>query len=201
MIASRTEPTTLGLLGLDPGRAIRLWVAFLLRVGTGLALLSVGLAGYFGARGRGPGAGGWGQGPSSGVLDPLLSGMPYLAMGLGLALVLGFLTTASAIGATLYGLLTPIFGIVQVVAAGSLNGFNMGNRFGNDQYLIMMTSIHLPNLLTNVATIWLSPLENHPYSIDALIFGRNEMEPAHFPTPNRGPEPAPDLGPPVAAGE
>lgn len=201
MIASRTEPTTLGLLGLDPGRAIRLWVAFLLRVGTGLALLSVGLAGYFGARGRGPGAGPWWPGPSSGMLDPFLSGMPYLAMGLGLALILGFLTTTSAIGATLYGLLTPIFGIVQVIAAGSLNGFNMGNQFGNDQYLIMMTSIHLPNLLTNVATIWLSPLENHPYSIDALIFGRNELETESFPTPNRGPEPAPDPGPPVAVGE
>ncbi len=41
----------------------------------------------------------------------------------------------------------------------------------------MMLSASLPNLLTNAAMIWLSPLENHPFSVDALIFGRDEIEP------------------------
>ena len=50
----------------------------------------------------------------------------------------------------------------------------------------------LPSLLTNAAMIWLSPLENNPYSVDALIFGRNEMEPA-WPRPEPIPAPIPEV--------
>ena len=63
-----TEPTPSGLIPRDPGRAIRCWVAFFLRIGIGLSLLSTGLAGYFGQQGRAFGGGGWNQGlPFSGL--------------------------------------------------------------------------------------------------------------------------------------
>jgi hypothetical protein len=36
--------------------------------------------------------------------------------------------------------------------------------------------------MVHATMAWLSPLENHPYSVDALIFARNELEPsAHRP--------------------
>ncbi len=170
----------------------------LLRLGIGLSLLSTGLAGYFGlqAGGMRMGGGPWGGGASLSMLDPFMSGLPYLAIGLGLALILGFLTTASAIGAGFFSLILPIFVIIQTVSMGSTGGFNMGGRWGNDQFLAMMMSSSLPNLLTNAAMIWLSPLENNPFSVDALIFGRNELEPI-----DPRPEPIPEAPEPIAEAE
>ena len=176
MAAPWTERSTGGLLGLDPGRTIRIWVTLLLRIGIGLSLLSTGLAGYFGLRAGGNGWRLYGPGASMAMLDPVMSSLPYVAIGLGLALILGFLTTASAIGAGFFGLILPVFAIIQIAAGGQSNGF-MGGRGGGDEFLTMMMSMSLPNLLTNAAMIWLSPIENNPYSVDALIFGRNEMEP------------------------
>jgi hypothetical protein len=177
MDTPQTEPSPRGFLGPDPGRMIRCWTAFLLRVGIGLSLLGSGLAGYFGMQvGRG-GANAWGMGPSMSMLDPFMSGLPYVAIGLGLALILGFLTTAAAIGAGLFSLIMPALLIVQIVASGGMGGMNMGGRWGNDPFLAMMLSMSLPNLLVHATMIWLSPMENHPYSIDALIFARNELEP------------------------
>ena len=61
-------------------------------------------------------------------------------------------------------------------------------RFGGDpfQYMTMMMgmSSYLPSLVPQIALIWLSPLENHPYSIDALIFGRYRA-PRSSPRPGR----------------
>ena len=203
MASPSTEQTPMGFLGPDPGRSIRLWVTFLLRLGIGLSLLSTGLSGYFGLRMSGGVA--WGRAPSYSMLDPFMSGLPYLAIALGLALVLGFLTTASAIGAGFYSLILPVFAIVQTVMMGSNGGVPFGGRFGNAQYFEMMLSTSLPNLLTNAAMIWLSPLENNPYSIDALIFGREEMEPvAPRPGPFAGPsEPMTEVAPeePLRIGE
>jgi hypothetical protein len=203
MASPLSEPASSGILGPDPGRSIRIWVALLLRLGLGLSLLSTGLSGYFGLRAGGGMAGGpWGGGPSLSMLDPFMSGLPYLAIGLGLALILGFLTTASAIGAGLYGLVLPIFAIIQTVTMGATGGFNVGGRFGNVQFFEMMMATSLPNLLTNAAMIWLSPLENNPYSVDALIFGRNEMEPTWpRPEPITIPEPAAEGEAPIQIGE
>jgi hypothetical protein len=178
MATSTTEPSPIGLLGPDPGRAIRCWVALFLRIGVGLSLLAIGLAGYFGQRSPMMGAGAWGQGLGFGGLDPFFSALPYLAIALGLALVLGFLTTASAIGAAFFSLMMPAFVIVQIVSVGASGGAGMmrGGGWGNDPFIVMMMAMSLPNLIPMAALIWLSPLENHPYSVDALIFGRNEME-------------------------
>jgi uncharacterized membrane protein YphA (DoxX/SURF4 family) len=178
------SPTS-GLLGPDPGRSIRIWVTMLLRLGIGLSLLSTGLAGYFDFAMRPGGATGPGglfaQGNALSMLDPFLSGLPYLAIGLGLALILGFLTTASSIGAGFFSLILPIFAVIHIVATGSARG-GLTGPWGNDPFLSML-STSLPNLLTNAAMIWLSPLENNPFSVDALIFGREEIEPESFPTP------------------
>jgi hypothetical protein len=190
MASPFTEPSPRGLLSPDPGRTIRIWVTLLLRLGIGFSLLSTGLAGYYGLQaGGGMGGGPWGRGPSLSMLDPFMSGLPYLAIGLGLALILGFLTTASAIGAGFFNLILPIFAIVQTVTMGTTGGGAFTGRFGNGQYFEMMLSTNLPALLTNAAMIWLSPLENNPVSVDALIFGRNEIEPI-APMPEPIPEPA-----------
>jgi uncharacterized membrane protein YphA (DoxX/SURF4 family) len=205
MATSTVESSPGGLLGPDPGRATRCWVALFLRIGVGLSLLSIGLAGYFGQRGATMGAGAWGQNFGMGGLDPFFSAIPYLAIGLGLALILGFLTTASAIGAAFFSLLMPAFAIVQIVSMGASGGMMRGGGWGNDPFLVMMMAMSLPNMIPMAALIWLSPLENHPHSIDALIFGRNEMETFARPefSPSTTPEPArePELENTIHIGE
>jgi hypothetical protein len=125
--------------------------------------------------------------PSAGFtgLDPLMAAVPYLAIGLGLALILGFLTTPTSVAAAFFGLLTPLMTTVAIISNG-MAGMGMGpagmwpGRFGGDPFsymtMIMGMSNYLPSLIPQIALIWLSPLENHPYSIDALIFGRNPVE-------------------------
>jgi hypothetical protein len=192
MASPLTEAAPRGFLSPDPGRTIRIWVTLLLRLGIGLSLLSTGLAGYYGMQaGGGMGRGPWGGGPSMSVLDPFMSGLPYLAIGLGLGLILGFLTTASAIGAGFFSLILPTYAIIQTVMLGTTGTPNFRGGWGNDQFMAMMMMTSLPNLLTNAAMIWLSPLENNPFSVDALIFGRNEIEPGSFPTPTPRPTPEP----------
>jgi hypothetical protein len=189
MASPYTEPLPRGFLGPDPGRTIRIWVTLLLRLGIGFSLLSTGLAGYYGLQaGGGMGGGPWGRGPSLSMLDPFMSGLPYLAIGLGLALILGFLTTAAAIGAGFFSLILPLFSIVQTVAMGTSGSPGFRGGWASDQFMAMLMMTSLPNLLTNAAMIWLSPLENNPVSVDALIFGRNEIEPIE-PMPEPIPEP------------
>ncbi len=187
-----TNPNAWGALGPDPGPGIRILVAMLLRFGIGLSLLNTGLAGYMNVR---VGPGGMMGGVSFSGLDPLISAIPYLAIGLGLALILGFLTTPSAVAAGFFGLLTPLMMTVTIVSNGMVggNGFPGAGRFGGDpfQLMTMMMADYLPGLIPQVALIWLSPLENHPYSVDALIFGRNAVAIA---------PPAPDPDP-AAIGE
>lgn len=162
-----------GQLGPDPGRTIRVWVTLLLRLGIGLSLLGSGLAGYFGATAAlGP------AGRSSvPMLDPFLSGLPYLAIVIGLALILGFLTTASAIAAGFFALIPLAFSMVQFAISGGAGTSNFAGRWGID-YLTTMGLTGVSNLLTNATLIWLSPLENNPFSVDAMIFGREEIEPS-----------------------
>ena len=200
MSMSSTNPTPRGALGPDPGRTIRCWVALLLRMGIGLSLLGSGLAGYFGSQRPGGGIGVWGQNLSFPALDPFFSALPYIAIGLGLALILGFLTTAAAIASGFFSLLMPIFSIIQIVGAGPSNGFNRGGMWGGDPFFAMMLSMSLPSLLAQAALIWLSPLENHPYSIDTLIFGRNEIE-APPPAPPRSPEVPPEAEDTIRIGD
>jgi len=194
------SPTT--FLGPDPGRIIRIWVALLLRFGIGLSLLGTGLASYRGMPvGGGPGGFPGPGGPSS-AIDPFLSGLPYLAIGLGLGLILGFLTTASAIGAGFFSLIIPFFAIIQVALVGTSNGFGVPYALGNDPFFHAATVMMLPNLVANAAMIWLSPLENNPFSVDTLIFGRNEIEPVE-PRMEISPasDPIPEEEPPIRIGE
>ena len=169
-----------GILGADPARTIRCSVAMLLRLGIGLSLLSTGLAGYFGASRPGGGIGLWGQSLPLHSLDPFLAMIPYLSIGLGLALILGFMTTISAIAAGFFSLAGPILGIILMIAHGPVNGLTGMSGYNPLLDMIVMASVQ--NSLNYAALIWLSPLENHPYSVDALIFGKNNVEPTP-PTP------------------
>jgi uncharacterized membrane protein YphA (DoxX/SURF4 family) len=178
-----TNPSAWGPLGPDPGPGIRVLVALLLRFGIGLTLLNTGLDAYMNVRGPGGGMTTTIANVSFAGLDPLMAAIPYLAIGLGLALILGFLTTPTAVAAGFFGLLTPLMMTVTIISSGMAGGGGPGfrpgmGRFGPDTYMMMMMgmSSYLPGLLPHIALIWLSPLENHPYSVDALIFGRNAPE-------------------------
>jgi hypothetical protein len=199
------EPSPMDTILRDPGRSIRCWIALFLRLGVGLSLLTSGLAGYFSQQGRPFGGGGvWGQGLLTTGIEPFFAAIPYLAIGIGLALILGFLTTASAIASAFFSLLTPILMIIQIVGAGASGGGNMGGRWGNDPFSAMMASMVMISLIPQAALIWFSPLENHPYSIDALIFGRNEIDMAprlSSPLPGGTFEPEPEPEAVVHIGE
>lgn len=191
MATPSTPPTAWGALGPDPGQAIRCWVVLLLRLGIGLSLLGTGLAGYFESQRTGAGMVGWGQNPSMMGYSLLFSVLPYIEMGLGLALILGFLTKTAAIASGFFSLLMPLMSIIQIVGTGPSNPggwqFYTPNAGVPSNFAVLMTTF-LPNLLTQAALIWLSPLRNHPYSIDTLIFSRNEIE---SPEPVLAPTPAP----------
>jgi hypothetical protein len=182
MSSAPPQPNAWGPFGPDPGQGIRVLVALLLRFGIGISLLNTGLMGYMNV--RVPGGGTALAIPSASFtgLDPLMSAIPYLAIGLGLALILGFLTTPTSVAAGFFGLLTPLMTTVAIISHG-MAGTGMGgwpSRFGGDpfQWMTMMMGLsgYLPSLIPQIALIWLSPLENHPYSVDALIFGRNSVE-------------------------
>jgi hypothetical protein len=177
-----TQPNPWGPFGPDPGHGIRVMVALLLRFGIGISLLNTGLIGYMSGRGAGGTTAFSIPSASFTGIDPLMSAIPYLSIGLGLALILGFLTTPTSVAVGFFGLLMPLMTTVAIISNGTVGpgvmGFGGGGpgRFGGGpfQYMITMMelSIYLPSLIPQIALIWLSPLENHPYSIDALIFGR-----------------------------
>ncbi len=162
------------LLGPDPGPTIRCSVAMLLRMGIGLGLLNSGLSSYFGLpQAGGPGGPFPGNGTTGGLV-PFFGAVPYIEIGLGLALVLGFLTTASSIASGFFALAAPLAMMVQIATNGNAGpgGLFRGNP-NNAMLLMLATSgASLPGLLTYSSLIWLSPLANHPFSVDALIFGR-----------------------------
>jgi uncharacterized membrane protein YphA (DoxX/SURF4 family) len=183
MSSPQTPPSPWGPFGPDPGHGIRVLVALLLRFGIGISLLNYGLIGYMNVRLPGSGMGVPVPSSSFTGLDPLISAIPYLAIGLGLALILGFLTTPTSVAAAFFGLLTPLMTTVAIISNGMAGTGAMGGwptRFGGDPFqymsMVMGMSTYLPSLIPQIALIWLSPLENHPYSIDALIFGRNPVQ-------------------------
>jgi uncharacterized membrane protein YphA (DoxX/SURF4 family) len=190
-----TQPNPWGPFGPDPGHGIRVMVALLLRFGIGISLLNVGLMGYLNVRIPGAGMGLAIPGGGFPGLDPLISAIPYLSIGLGLALILGFLTTPTSVAAAFFGLLTPLMTTVAIISNGmsGVGGMSTPGRFGGDpfQFMTMLLGMsgYLPSMIPQIALIWLSPLENHPYSIDALIFGRG-ASPIVPPLRPVAPEPA-----------
>ena len=193
MAIPSTFPRRSGMIGPDSTTTVRRWVALFLRFGIGLSLLNLGLSGYFGMGSSGPGGNPFGGGNGFGVFDSLFSGLPYLAIALGLALILGFLTMPTAIITSFFSLLVPLFQLVQIISAGVAGGPNPGGfgRGGFDSFLIVMMPLTFLSMIPLAALIWLSPLENHPYSVDALIFGQNAIAP---PPEATTPEPAPAAG-------
>ncbi len=181
--ASFTGPP--GLIGPDPGLPIRRWVAMVLRLGIGLSLLSIGLSGYFAIQGPMGGPNFRFTNSNFPAIAPLVSALPYLTIGLGLALILGFLTTASSIASACLVLLIPLLLAISIVVSGGSTMFGMGMGGGPDQMItvMMVTAFYLPSLMPLIALIWLSPLENHPVSVDALIFNRVAPEPFSPPVP------------------
>src|SRR3954447_2205803 len=156
-----TQPNPWGPFGPDPGHGIRVMVALLLRFGIGISLLNTGLIGYMNV--RVPGAGMSMPVPSAGFtgLDPLMSAIPYLAIGLGLALILGFLTTPTSVAAGFFGLLMPLMTTVAIIsngAGGMGGGMGWPGRFGGGdpfQYMsmVMGLSTYLPSLIPQIALI------------------------------------------------
>ena len=181
-----TESGTRDWLGPDPGPRIRQTVALMLRLAFGVSLLSAGLARYMGSR---PGS----QVPGMvmvGAADPLMAGLAYLSIALGIALILGFFLTLASTGACLVILAIPVLQTITELTSG---GFGPGL---NDPYLVATTQ-RLPMLMVPAAMmLWLSPVANHPYSIDALIFARDrEARAIRPPAAVMSPEPArPEAG-------
>ncbi len=176
MSSPSMNPTPRGTLGSDPGPSVRRWVALLLRLGIGLSLLNTGLAGYIGAARGGPGMNAGMPGIAPPGMEALFSALPYVTIALGLALILGFLTTASAVASGFYSLMTPLFMTIRIVSSGAAIGWpNPAGGLGDPFLGMLMMTTGLTGLLPQAALIWLSPLENHPYSIDALIYGRKAM--------------------------
>jgi uncharacterized membrane protein YphA (DoxX/SURF4 family) len=170
MSSASSDPVSSRFVGPDPGRSIRCWVAGFLRLGIGLSLLNSGLQGYFSQNRRGRMiSNGFGIDTIGGALDPLVMLMPYVMIGFGLALILGFFTKVASIGSAFLSLLGPIYMIISTIARA---GLQMPSVFGTDP---MIMNLSLFTLIAYAALIWFSPLENHPISIDALIFSQNRV--------------------------
>src|SRR3954471_5218765 len=189
---TRSETRAVSEAGSDADRRcgpvpwVRKLIAVLLRVGLGVCLLNGGLLGYIAARRGGNSASSlvWSTllGPSAvaSVLEHDLL-VPFVQIALGLALILGFFTVASAV---LSGFLVVSGPIFQFLAILSQVG-QPGNASLELQALMVTTgSVNL--LLLVAAVLWITPVEGTPWSLDVLIFSH-----AH-PRQGRGlPSPAP----------
>jgi uncharacterized membrane protein YphA (DoxX/SURF4 family) len=153
---------------------LRCWVAGFLRIGIGLSLMGSGLVGYFSRKGSVTRPLIFNLGDFSEILEPYFAALPYLAIALGLALIVGFLTSAAAIGSAFFSLFMMVLAMFVSYNAARGNG-----QFGvaTDPFLSMILQSNLPQLIPYAALIWFSSVENHPVSIDALIFGRTELVP------------------------
>src|SRR3954469_23620556 len=168
--ASRSEPVSEPDRPFGPGPRVREMIAVLLRVGLGVCLLNGGLLGYIAARRGGNSASSlvWSTllGPSSvaSVLEHDLL-VPFVQIALGLALILGLFTVASAV---LSGFLIVSGPIFQFLAVLSQVG-QPGNPTLELQALMVTTgSVNL--LLLVAAVLWITPVEGTPWSLDVLIF-------------------------------
>ena len=174
MTPPTVELPTTPLLGPDPGLAIRCWVAGFLRVGIGLWLLTSGLVGYYGQGGV---IRPFPQMTSVPSLEPILAAIPYVSIGLGVAMILGFLLKPTSVLSAFFSLTTPALAVVQILSVGVLGGMAPGRGVGGDPYLTsLMMSMLLPGLIPYALMIWLSPLANHPFSVDSLVFGREDVD-------------------------
>jgi hypothetical protein len=150
------------------------FIAFLFRGTLGLGLLNAGLFSYQALK---VGAAPWnvlGRNPymrmtTYGGAAMYYHSLPYVQIVLGLALVLGFMTTYAAVGTGLVLLFDSMIQSVMLVAVG-LPG-NQGMMGGLAANNVLMSGLATAVLLT-AGLIWLSASGCNPWSLDALVFGR-----------------------------
>jgi hypothetical protein len=177
---------------------VRRMVAVLLRIGLGVSLLNGGLIGYLSARHGGTPASrlAWTTmlGPAavaSALENDLL--VPFVQIAIGLALILGFFTVASAVVAGFLIVSGPIFQFLAILSSNESNPMESSNLVM--QTLVSTGSINL--LLLAAAVLWLTPVEGTPWSLDALIFAHRR----HGPPPATAPAtPGPEIAEPPPPG-
>jgi uncharacterized membrane protein YphA (DoxX/SURF4 family) len=187
MVTSSDDSTVPRQFGTDQEKSLRYWMAGFLRIGIGLMMINTGLEEFFIRNGAMGGRNGWGNNASLWALDPILATLPYFEIGLGLALILGFLTTVAAIGSAFLSLTSTLITMFAIVSQMGSALLNQGWRFGQGESF----SPSLVNLLPYALMIWLSPLDNNPISIDTLIFGRREFRRTIAPPTPRNGQPDP----------
>jgi hypothetical protein len=177
-----TEPAG----GVEPNLRIKQLAVLLLRVGLGINLLNEGLMGYLTVK------------MNAGAVG-LPTVLPYVQIAIGVALILGFVTTMAA---TCAGVLVLFHPLVQTLAlfGGTYNPFGRG-PFALQANLAQVSSTG--NLLITAAVLWFSSPGQNPWSLDAMVFGRRasvrESSRAAAPPMEQPPEPAPSPGQRTAA--
>lgn len=162
-----------------PGPKLLGLIALILRATLGFGLLSEGLANYF-MRGRG------GMTPMGNLPFGVQQFVPVVQICIGLALVLGFLSVIAAVGSAVLGLLLSAYGLFQAYV-GMVTTGNPGMFLGNSPFLGSMPSLLGLNTsmlaLHQVAVIFLANATINRYSIDALVFRREEDARPQGPAP------------------
>jgi uncharacterized membrane protein YphA (DoxX/SURF4 family) len=177
----------------DPGPAIRALIALVLRVGLGLSLLNRGIVGYLGMKA----GGGTGFGPSPlsipPAIEPFYPSMVYAEMAIGLALVLGFFTTATTVLAAVMQLVIPV--IQTAITISGLNPYQ-GPPGLNIAILDRLAASGPNQLLLIAAVLWFSPVATNRWALDRLIYSRpnGSAPPALAPPPPEPTAPAPEPG-------
>jgi hypothetical protein len=157
------------------------FLAFVLRVGLGLSLLNLGLLGYVFQSQMG---GGVGANPYTQMYSQVLGIVPgteafhqvrpYAQIAIGLALILGFMTTPAAAAAAVLILLTPLMQTISLLMNGGMINRNM--MMGMPMQSVVSTG-ETSSLLLVAIVLWLSPVRMNPWSLDGLMFrrGRRRM--------------------------
>lgn len=162
-----------------PSPPARAAITLLLRLGLGLPMLNTGVGTYLAIQGSGgmfPGSGSrnpyWFQ--DTGVFpgaEGVLTVLPYVQIVVGLALVLGFLTTLAAFLAGVLSLTLPLSQAFVLMVIGY--PYNRGIR---DAFFVP-TQTYTGNAVTlmlSVLTMWLASAGENRWSLDALMFRRGE---------------------------
>jgi uncharacterized membrane protein YphA (DoxX/SURF4 family) len=197
----------------DPGPRIRHLIVLLLRSGLGMSLLNSGLFGYLGMGRGGVALVGGLRMPVT--PDPAFAILPVVEIGLGMALLLGLFTTTAALVAGFLFLLAPLLQLILVLGSGFQGNPNSVAFLSLQDILAAGTT---SNLLLVAAIMWLSPVGTNPWSLDSLLFARDEARqvstetntsaaaPAEEPAkgddpPKEPPAPTPTAAPAPAPGE
>ena len=200
-IESRTLPDSAREPELVPSARIRGLVALFLRGGLGFVLLNAGLLGYVAqskSGGTSFGSNAWMAGNSGpGGVNVFFGAIPFLGIVLGVALILGFLTTVAAIGTFLLLLSLPCLRTIDLlINPNGPYGMNVSPQSIVEQ--TMVGAILSLLLMMTGAVLWFSPRASNPYSVDALMFPppveRSPYDP-RLSSPAPLPEALPSQGP------